>query len=1326
MDKVKTLISLVRGGYPDWQGFNDPAFKKDEIEYKQSMMKLSNELLNPEKLQQFLDNGDIEHFLENVLNVTQHKGNNLLFNSVPTEGDNALLHKEEMKNMAFCRALFDLIHGAGTGPQRLDFFSKFVSDSGLPDKCNKWTFPTFFLFLTQPETEMFIKPSVIEWLLKYFDADFSLSSNPDGAVYEKIVTLYGEMGNALAKEGFAFSNMVDLQSFVYVAKETAPEANKFLPLFERFKKEYPETAGGKKHISLYINGRKAAKENFELVKQASNNGDDITDLVLDKLLPYTDSESHRKEGKWIHCAPVFSGDVKSKMEGIKWVKPHQWSDVSMLIFNFIENAISDPDNISDLCQNLSKQDLKGFQAGTLSPILSALRPEDFHVVNTKPVQVIGWLSGQKYSPVIADYPLVNDQIKDFVKRYKHILSKPPLSEIRPEDVFDMFSHWMVAIIDYFKTKYWKITPGNNAKFWDLCLENRNMAIGWSDIGDISKIKSKNEFDKICNEVAKANPDEYKKAGMNQVWKFSKIKVGDKIIANRGIKEVIGIGTVIKPYYYVEGEGFSHRIDVEWEEDLGLIKIDKPGWVKTLIEIKREEYEEILKGPTVVYDEGKLISLFQEILQHYPEAVNSQFSGSHPVYQLFSDAQQIFENISFIQQQQNLFVKASCGQGNWARVPWIAFMDRRETETTQKGVYVVILFKSDMKGLYLTLNQGITDPKGKLGSLKGSEFLIEKAKQIRALYPELEGQGFILDNNLVLDDKARLGDAYATSTIAYKYYSQEDLQQEKDFLKNLEILLNSYQGYVSNNETNYWVFQCNPQKFDLNQALKDNNLKTWSVSSHKDKIKKGDKAILWATGKNSGCYALLEVVSDVYKRKDSIEEMQYYVDKSSDEELDRCEIKVVHSFVYNPITKEQIINDPILQDLNVGFQGTNFVAKKEQYDEIARRWGETMDSPIEIAEYVRKYVSTEGFIFEPWQIASYITALRTKPFVILAGVSGTGKSKLPALIGKATGGIVELIPVRPDWTDSSDVLGYCDIQGKFHPGRLLEFAEIAQKNPSNHYVAIIDEMNLARVEYYFAEILSKIEDRQCSENGGYESKPLLSVQLTNGDEIWQKVCFPSNFSIVGTVNMDETTHGFSRKVLDRAFTIELSDIDLSLQLKGEYSKGLSSINCSSSFWHQNALKLADFNVEEENQQIISEVVKVLQQINKFLVKAQLQVGYRVRDEIVLYCLRAQEIRDTFVTRQGEEVKPLDLALNMKILPRIAGGSNSIRHLIGNFLGWAYNGKELKEDEQVEKLVRNWKEQDRPSYFKGAKFPVTTAKLCLMWSRLDDEGFTSYWL
>lgn len=374
----------------------------------------------------------------------------------------------------------------------------------------------------------------------------------------------------------------------------------------------------------------------------------------------------------------------------------------------------------------------------------------------------------------------------------------------------------------------------------------------------------------------------------------------------------------------------------------------------------------------------------------------------------------------------------------------------------------------------------------------------------------------------------------------------------------------------------------------------------------------------------------------------------------------------------------------------------------------------------------KVITSFGFIFQPWQIAAYVAALRTKPFIILAGVSGTGKSKLPALVARATGGEVRLLPVRPDWTDSSDVLGYADLKGNFRPGPLLELAREATENQDKHYVCIIDEMNLSRVEHYFAEVLSCIEDRQQEHQGGYASGPLLSQRLREADATWARQGLPANLALVGTVNMDESTHGFSRKVLDRAFTIELSDIDLTAWEKVNQSD-TSIRSWPVQAWYPRAIQLGGLNpIDDEAEDIINTVIKTLTQINLFLLQAQLQVGYRTRDEVALFVLHAREILPAFATRAGEKVDPLDLALQMKILPRIVGGNSAIRRTIVQFLGWAYNGKPLRDEQEAEPLLAAWESTGRPDTLAKADYPRTAARLCLMWERLQNEGFTSFWL
>ena len=133
----------------------------------------------------------------------------------------------------------------------------------------------------------------------------------------------------------------------------------------------------------------------------------------------------------------------------------------------------------------------------------------------------------------------------------------------------------------------------------------------------------------------------------------------------------------------------------------------------------------------------------------------------------------------------------------------------------------------------------------------------------------------------------------------------------------------------NKQTQYWVFQGNPKVYDFEKALEQSEIDEWTVSAHKDKIKKGDKVIFWLTGKQSGCYALGEVLNTPYIQKEKSQD--YW--KQADTSIYKVGVKLSHNLVRDPILKELIYAQHKLGKLNVGLQGTNFTATKEQYDTI---------------------------------------------------------------------------------------------------------------------------------------------------------------------------------------------------------------------------------------------------------------------------------------------------------------------------------------------------------------------------------------------------------
>ncbi|MDD4270373.1 MAG: DUF3578 domain-containing protein [Pirellulales bacterium] len=181
-------------------------------------------------------------------------------------------------------------------------------------------------------------------------------------------------------------------------------------------------------------------------------------------------------------------------------------------------------------------------------------------------------------------------------------------------------------------------------------------------------------------------------------------------------------------------------------------------------------------------------------------------------------------------------------------------------------------------------------------------------------------------------------------------------------------------------------------------------------------------------------------------------------------------------------------------------------RRSVLDAIARKWPDMID-PLPRADIAAATdrlvagVARRGFVYQPWQIAAYITALRTKPFVILTGVSGTGKSKLPVLVAELAGmAKPRRIAVRPDWTDSSEVMGYVDLQDRFRPGVVLQQMRAASLNRGQYHVCLVDEMNLARVEHYWLCPATRLEELKQSDPAARDQIDLAIKTLESVNKI----------------------------------------------------------------------------------------------------------------------------------------------------------------------------------------------------------------------------------
>ena len=368
---------------------------------------------------------------------------------------------------------------------------------------------------------------------------------------------------------------------------------------------------------------------------------------------------------------------------------------------------------------------------------------------------------------------------------------------------------------------------------------------------------------------------------------------------------------------------------------------------------------------------------------------------------------------------------------------------------------------------------------------------------------------------------------------------------------------------------------------------------------------------------------------------------------------------------------------------------------------------------------------------------YITAIKSKPFLLLAGISGTGKSRIVRELARAcwdegSGGFkaqkpknFQMVQVKPNWHDSSDLIGYVSrVSGKaeFVAGEFLKFVARAWEDTETPYFLCLDEMNLAPVEQYFAEYLSVIESRKSHEDGTVTTDPIvekadeewyfnLTASLTSNEDIRKQfnkegICIPQNLIVVGTVNMDETTFSFSRKVLDRAMTIEMNEVDLhgGLTERNERIGKLGTAELVGS-------AVEGVDVYNAYTNVCDIALDYLQKVNDVLEGTPFKVAYRTRNEFLLYVVNnlpyCKDENGNDLEQGYVIARALDEITSMKVLSRIEGDDMKVSdELLDNLSKAIEEG--LKTVSREENTIKS----------------ISLAKLKEMKAKLV-SGYTSFW-
>lgn len=447
----------------------------------------------------------------------------------------------------------------------------------------------------------------------------------------------------------------------------------------------------------------------------------------------------------------------------------------------------------------------------------------------------------------------------------------------------------------------------------------------------------------------------------------------------------------------------------------------------------------------------------------------------------------------------------------------------------------------------------------------------------------------------------------------------------------------------------------------------------------------------------------KALSVISKKRDEIREHLNITDKRLllDSALDVKSVKYKESLICytewdynNNQGKEELLKLYI----ELYFHYANNINDKISHNEVEMQ--STQSSKLNIDE-IYDNVTNAGLQYDYFLFYRYVFSLLAKPFVILSGLAGSGKTQLALALANC---LVEdankqicFVSVGADWTNREPLLGYPsaldDTKYIMPESGALQIILEANKNPHKPYFLILDEMNLSYVERYFADFLS-----------GMESKKEISLWKGNED-VPAKILLPKNLFITGTINVDETTYMFSPKVLDRANVIEfkISVEDMTSFLNSVTSSDTSSLVGINSNMGSQYLEWANDNYE-----INTEANDILLKIFEVLQSANAEFGYRTAVEIGRFISIAKEY-------EGEDFildDYIDASILQKLLPKLHGSRKYL-------------------EKTLAALWELCKKNDGPQLFnatfedaKEAKYIDSANKILRMYNAANANGFTSF--
>ena len=502
----------------------------------------------------------------------------------------------------------------------------------------------------------------------------------------------------------------------------------------------------------------------------------------------------------------------------------------------------------------------------------------------------------------------------------------------------------------------------------------------------------------------------------------------------------------------------------------------------------------------------------------------------------------------------------------------------------------------------------------------------------------------------------------------------------------------------------WIFPSSESKFKLAEYFENHKQVDWSKGNTKCSI--GDIVYFYCSGTEGRIRYKAKVIGADITAQDCINDKDYWVNQSEYDAENGKDTRYIRLELEGSLAQDDLrLSLNKLHEL--GING-NMQGRMKVPDEALAEIESVFNTPFTAtAKETKVFQMTDAvnaikgthLIYSDLLIKRFATSLLTKPFVILSGLAGSGKTQLAIAFAKA---MVEnedeqlrVVSVGADWTNREPLLGYPNAlkTGEYvHPeSGVLDVLIKANKNLDKPYFLILDEMNLSYVERYFADFLSAMESHQ-------------EIPLWKQDDAStpKSVKLSRNVFVIGTINVDETTYMFSPKVLDRANVIEfkVSEDDMDKFLKNAQPVDIDSVSGMLSNEATDFVKIASEKAESSS--IANEVLK-----NFFgkLKTVNAEFGYRTASEIGRFVGLAKQVAGM------SDNEAIDTAIVQKLLPKLHGSRKKIVPVLKELWELCETGDRI--DEKTSMMVP-----------KGTKYSLSADKILRMYQCALDNGFTSF--